>query len=116
NLCIHTQLAPSQGTVAVTWLTYSCRLMYLPIGLFGGSIGTAVFPAVSRHAALGDIAGIRRTVSRGLAMMMVLNVPATFGLIVLATAILALLFRRGRLLPADPGPRARALRCSAGGP
>ena len=40
--------------------------MYLPIGLFGVSIATAVLPAVSRHAAVDDLDGVRDTVSRGL--------------------------------------------------
>ena len=58
NLFVNTLLATSQGTGAVSWLTYAFRLMYLPIGLFGVSIGTAVLPAVSRHAAVDDTAGI----------------------------------------------------------
>ena len=66
NIFVNTLLATSQGTGAVSWLTYAFRLMYLPIGLFGVSIGTAVLPAVSRHAAVDDTRGIRQTVSRGL--------------------------------------------------
>jgi peptidoglycan biosynthesis protein MviN/MurJ (putative lipid II flippase) len=65
NIFVNTLLATSQGTGAVSWLTYTFRLMYLPIGLFGVSIGTAVLPAVSRHAAIDDVDGVRATVSRG---------------------------------------------------
>ena len=90
NLFVNTLLATSQGTGAASWLTYAFRLMYLPIGLFGVSIGTAVLPAVSRQAAVGDTAGIRHTVSRGLGMMLMLNVPATVGLFVLSTPIVQL--------------------------
>jgi putative peptidoglycan lipid II flippase len=115
NIFINTLLATSQGTGAVSWLTYAFRLMYLPIGLFGVSIGTAVLPAVSRHAAVGDTAGIRHTVSRGLALMLMLNVPATFGLIVLARPIVQLLFERGHFLPADTAATAAALRLYAAG-
>ena len=110
NLFVNTLLATSQGTGAASWLTYAFRLMYLPIGLFGVSIGTAVLPAVSRHAAVGDTAGIRNTVSRGLGMMLLLNVPATVGLFVLATPIVQLLFERGRFLPADTAATAAAAR------
>ena len=113
NLFVNTLLATGQGTGAASWLTYAFRLMYLPIGLFGVSIGTAVLPAVSRHATVGDTAGIRRTVSRGLAMMLVLTVPATAGLMVLATPIVQLLFERGRFLPADTAATAAALRLYA---
>ena len=113
NLFVSTVLATSQGTGAASWLTYAFRLMYLPIGLFGVSIGTAVLPAVSRHAAVSDAAGIRRTVSRGLALMLMLNVPATIGLIVLATPIVELLFERGQFLPADTAATAAAVRLYA---
>ena len=115
NLFVNTLLATSQGTGAASWLTYAFRLMYLPIGLFGVSIGTAVLPAVSRHASVGDTPGMRRTVSRGLAMMLMLNVPATVGLVVLATPIVQLLFERGRFLPADTAATAAALRLYAAG-
>ena len=115
NLFVNTLLATGQGTGAASWLTYAFRLMYLPIGLFGVSIGTAVLPAVSRHATAGDTAGIRRTVSRGLAMMLMLNVPATLGLMVLATPIVRLLFERGHFLPADTAATAAALRLYAVG-
>ena len=112
---MNTLLATSQGTGAVSWLTYAFRLMYLPIGLFGVSIATAVLPAVSRHAAVDDLAGIRNTVSRGLAMMLMLNVPATFGLMVLATPIVELLFEHGRFTAADTEATAAALRLYAVG-
>ena len=39
NIFVNTLLATSQGTGAVSWLTYAFRVMYLPIGLFGVSIG-----------------------------------------------------------------------------
>lgn len=115
NIFVNTLLATSQGTGAVSWLTYAFRLMYLPIGLFGVSIATAVLPAVSRHAAVDDLAAIRTTVSRGLAMMLMLNVPATLGLVVLARPIVELLFEHGRFTPADTTATAAALQFYAVG-
>jgi putative peptidoglycan lipid II flippase len=113
NIFVNTLLATSQGTGAVSWLTYAFRVMYLPIGLFGVSIATAVLPAVSQHAAVNDDDGIRETVSHGLTLMLMLNVPATVGLIALATPIVQLLFEHGRFLPADTAPTAAALRLYA---
>jgi len=113
NLFVNTLLATGQGTGAVSWLTYAFRLMYLPIGLFGVSIGTAVLPAVSRHAAEDDLSGIRSTIRRGLSMMLTVNVPATAGLIVLAVPIVELLFEHGRFVPADTQATATALRMYA---
>jgi putative peptidoglycan lipid II flippase len=113
NIFVNTLLATTQGTGAVSWLTYAFRLMYLPIGLFGVSIATAVLPAVSRHAAVSDLGGIRRTVSRGLAMMLMLNVPATLGLIVLARPIIEVLFEHGQFTATDTAATAAALRLYA---
>ncbi len=115
NLFVNTLLATSQGTGAVSWLSYAFRLMYLPIGLFGVSIATAALPAVSRHAAVGDDDGIRRTAAQAMAMMMVLNVPATLGLVTLAEPIVRLLFERGHFTPADTAATAAALRLYAVG-
>jgi putative peptidoglycan lipid II flippase len=115
NIFVSTLLATSQGTGAVSWLTYAFRLMYLPIGLFGVSIATAALPAVSRHAAIDDSAGIRKTISRGLAMMLMLNVPATVGLVVLARPIVELLFEHGRFTASDTEATAAALRLYAVG-
>jgi putative peptidoglycan lipid II flippase len=109
NIFVNTLLATSQGTGAASWLTYAFRLIYLPIGLFGVSIATAVLPAAARHAAIEDRAAIRETVSRGLSLMLTLNVPATFGLVALGIPIVRLLFERGQFSPDDTAATAAAL-------
>jgi len=113
NIFVSTLLATSQGTGAVSWLNYAFRVMYLPVGLFGVSIATAVLPAVARHAAVGELPHIRTTVSRGLAMMLMMNVPATLGLLVLARPIVELLFEHGRFTAADTEATAALLRLYA---
>jgi putative peptidoglycan lipid II flippase len=115
NILVSTLLATSEGTGAVSWLTYAFRIMSLPIGLFGVSIATAALPAMARHAAAGDLAGIRETVSRALGMTFMLNVPATLGLLALAQPIVELLFERGRFTPADTRATAAALQLYAVG-
>ena len=109
NLFVNSILATGEGTGAVSALSYAFRLMYMPIGIFGVSIATAVMPTLSRHAAQNDTAGMRDTVSNGLRLMLMLNVPATVGLIVLATPIVALIFEHGRFTPADTAATAAAL-------
>jgi putative peptidoglycan lipid II flippase len=101
NVFVNTVLATGEGTGAVSWLNYAFRLMYLPIGLFGVSIATATLPTVSRHAAQGDEAAARRTIADGLSLMLMLNVPATVGLVVLATPIVRVIFERAAFSAAD---------------
>jgi putative peptidoglycan lipid II flippase len=113
NLFVNTILATGEGTGAVSWLAYAFRIMYLPIGLFGVSIATAVLPVAAHHAALDDRAAIRDAVSRGLGLMMSMNVPATLGLVVLAEPIVRLLFERGQFLSSDTAATAAALQLYA---
>ena len=58
---------------------------------------------------------VRDTISRALRMMLMLNVPATIGLMVLAHPIVALLLQRGRFTPYDTAATAAALICYAPG-
>jgi putative peptidoglycan lipid II flippase len=113
NVLVNTALATGQEIEAVNWLNYAFRLMYLPIGLFGVSIATATLPAVSRQHLKEDLASVRNTVSDSLALMVILNVPATIGLIVLAVPIVRMLFEHGRFMPADTVATAAALQCYA---
>ncbi|MDA1096217.1 MAG: murein biosynthesis integral membrane protein MurJ [Chloroflexi bacterium] len=109
NLLVNMVLATGEGTGAVSWLSYAFRVMYLPIGIFGVSIATATLPAVARHAAQNSTDGIRKTISHALQMMLVLNVPALVGLIVLAAPIVGLIFERGSFLPSDTAATTAAL-------
>jgi putative peptidoglycan lipid II flippase len=113
NLFVNTLLATTAGTGAVSWLNYAFRLMYVPIGLFGVSVATAVLPTVSRFAAEDSRDGMRTTVANGMSLMFVMNIPATVGLIVLAEPIVQLLFERGRFTPEDTVATAAALQLYA---
>jgi putative peptidoglycan lipid II flippase len=108
NVLVNTYLAAAEPG-AVSWLGYAFRLMYLPIGIFGVSIATAALPDMSRHAAAEDMAAIRRAVSAALRLMLMLNVPAMVGLMVLAEPIVALLYQRGNFTPGDTAATAAAL-------
>jgi putative peptidoglycan lipid II flippase len=109
NVLVNTALATSQETGAVTWLNQAFRLMYLPIGLFGVSIATATLPTVSRHTAARDQTAVRDTVIDGMSLMLMLNVPATVGLVVLSVPIVSLLFEHGKYTASDTLATAAAL-------
>ena len=109
NVFVNTYLATTQPEGSVSWLGYAFRLMYLPIGLFGVSIATAALPVIARQAGDADKAAVRVTVSRSLRLMLMLNVPATIGLIALAKPIVELIYERGRFGPADSVATAAAL-------
>jgi putative peptidoglycan lipid II flippase len=101
NVFVNTVLATGEGTGAVSFLDLAFRLMYLPIGLFGVSIAAAATPAVSRLVAEQDFPRIRSTLAHAVGLMLLLNLPAMAGLMVLARPIVAVIFERGRFTAAD---------------
>jgi len=109
NVFVNTMLATSAGTGAVTYLDLAFRLMYLPIGLFGVSIAAASTPAISRLVAEGSFGRIRSTLAGAISLMLLMNVPATVGLMVLAQPIVAVIFERGRFTADDTMATAAAL-------
>jgi putative peptidoglycan lipid II flippase len=115
NLFVNNQLATGEGDGAVSWLNYAFRLMYLPIGLFGVSIATATLPAVSRQVTNKDLAAARETITRGISLMLMLNVPATVGLVVLGIPIIRVIFEHGKFHPSDTVATAAALQFYAVG-
>jgi putative peptidoglycan lipid II flippase len=109
NLFVNSWMATRLGTGAVSWLDYAFRLIYMPIGLFGVSVATAALPSISGHVATKNDEGVRHDLSKGLRMMLMLNIPAMVGLLVLATPIVRLIFERGRFTAADTAATASAL-------
>ncbi len=108
NLLVNTVLAAADPG-AVTALTLAFRLMYLPIGLFGVAIATVSLPEIARQAAAGAFDEMRRTLSSGLRLMLMLSVPATVGLMALASPIVELVFQRGRFDAGSTSATAAAL-------
>jgi len=109
NIFTSTFLASSLAQGSVSWLNYAYRLMQLPIGLFGVAIATVTLAEVSRHAAAGNMADLKATLSFSLRLVLLLTLPATLLLIALARPIIALLYQHGRFDAADTVETARAL-------
>lgn len=115
NIFVNTRFAAAEGTSAISWLDYAFRVMYLPIGLFGVSIAAASTPAFSRLVATNERERMRATIASAIGLMLALNLPATLGLIVLASPIIALIFEHGRFTAVDTAATARALQFYAVG-
>jgi putative peptidoglycan lipid II flippase len=108
NLVVNTWLATHLDGAASA-LQYAFRLMYMPIGIIGVSVATAAIPTLARQAAEGSTAELRSTLSWGLRLMLVLGVPATVGLMVLARPIVELIFQYGHFTAASTTMVAGAL-------
>lgn len=102
-------MVASASRSAVSWLYYANRLIELPLGIVGVAIGTVLVPAFAHALRSGDKAELAAAESRGLEIAMLLALPATAALAVLAHPIVAALFERGAFTPADTAATAAAL-------
>ena len=110
NVLVNSAFASHLGNGPVTWLTYSFRLMQLPLGIFGVALGTVSLPLLARMAAGGNIVGFRSELARGMRLAFLLTIPASIGLILLAEPIMSVLFQHGRFNAHDAYEAAAALR------
>jgi putative peptidoglycan lipid II flippase len=109
NIFTSTFLASMLIEGSVSWLNYAYRLMQLPIGLFGVAIATVTLAEVSRHAAAGNLGGLKDTLSFSLRLVLLMTLPATLILMVLARPVIAVLYQHGRFDAADTLQTASAL-------
>jgi len=89
------------GRGSVSHLYFSQRLYQLPLGVFGISLATAIFPIMSSASARKDFAELGKTVSRGLCACIFISIPATVGLVVIAKPLIALAFQHGQFSGED---------------
>ncbi len=86
---------------SVSQLFYAQRLYQFPLGVFGISLATAIFPLMSADAARNDLVALRRTVSRGLRCSAFISIPATIGLLLVSEPLVSAIFERGEFSSAD---------------
>jgi putative peptidoglycan lipid II flippase len=95
NLLFDTFIASFLVTGSVSWLYYADRLLEFPLGVFGIALATVVLPNLSQaHYKPGDDS-FNQTLHWALQLTLVIALPATIGLFLLAQPILATLFQYG---------------------
>jgi putative peptidoglycan lipid II flippase len=95
NFLVNTILASTLPAGRIAALGYAWRMMLLPVGVVGQSVGTAVFPTLSAQSARAERDEFRRTFSSALRATLLIAVPASVGLIMLGAPLVAVLFQRG---------------------
>ena len=109
NLLIDTLLASFLVSGSVSWLYYSDRLVEFPLGIFGVALGTVILPKLSRHHAGAETADFSHTLDWALRWALMIGVPATVALMILAGPMLSALFQYGEFDAHDVQMAARSL-------
>ena len=82
---------PGDGNVS--WLWYADRLMEFPLGTFSVAIATVILPALSRQHARSSPQEFSATLDWGIRVILVIGLPATLGLFLLAGPLIATMFQ-----------------------
>lgn len=101
NLLLDTVLASFLPTGSVSWLYYSDRLAELPLGVFAIAVATVILPSLSKKHAADSPDAYNNTMNWALKTVLLISLPATAALIILAEPILLTLFQRGALTVDD---------------
>jgi len=109
NLFITQNLASGLAEGSISALKLSQRIMQLPVGIFGTSIATVIFPTMTAQMVRKEIPAFRRTFSLGLRATLLISIPAGVGLIALREPIIQLLFQQGQFTAANTHATAVAL-------
>ena len=109
NLLINTFVASFLATGSVSWLYYADRLLEFPIGILGSSLATVMLPKLAKSHAEQDAKSFSATIDWGLRWVILLGIPATIGLVLLAEPILSLLFQSAEFTAHDVHASAQSL-------
>jgi putative peptidoglycan lipid II flippase len=115
NVLINSIFASTLGDGAIFWLAIAFRVMQLPLGLFGVALGTVTLPLLSRLVVAGEMGAFRSELARALRLMLLLTIPSTIGLMMLAEPIMSVIYQHGRFDPYQAAQAGGALRFYAVG-
>jgi putative peptidoglycan lipid II flippase len=101
SILLDTLIASLLATGSISWLYYSDRLMEFPLGVFGIALATVMLPNLSRQHANGSAHDFGMTLDWAMRLVVLIVMPATLGLMLLAGPLLATLFYGGRFGAGD---------------
>ncbi len=118
-VAIDRYLVSFTGEHSLAWMQNATALIQFPLGLVATAIAVAILPTLSQESTVASeqitvnsqqfptpklqapISNFQSTLSFGIQLVLLLILPATVGLLVLAQPIVALLFERGAFTPSD---------------
>lgn len=96
SLLLDTVIASMLFAGSLSWLYYADRLMEFPLGIFSIAVATVILPSLSAQHVAQSTARFSQTLDWALRVLLLLGVPATAGLILLAGPLVSTLFLHGQ--------------------
>ncbi len=96
GLLVDTIFASFLKAGSISWLYYSDRLMSFPLGVFGIAIATVILPKLSLQHSSEDYETYSQTIDWSLRLLLLIGIPASIGILILAGPLLSTLFQYGK--------------------
>lgn len=110
NLLLDTLIASFLAVGSVSWLYYSDRLVEFPLGILGLALGAVILPKLAKDHALEDAIAFSNVLDWSLRLVLLVCMPATIGLVLLAEPLLSTLFQYNEFSSRDVYYSAMSLR------
>ncbi len=105
GVAIDRNLASHTGAQSLAWMQDATVLIQFPLGLVATAISMAILPELSRQSSAAGqpspTINFQNTLAFGIKLVLLLILPATLGLFVLARPIVVLLFEHGAFTAND---------------
>ena len=95
NTIVDKTLASQISIGGISALNYAQKLNGFVQGIIVGSIGTAMYPMISKNAVEGNLASLKKVLSESIVGTSVLVIPCMIGAMSLSRPIIEILFGRG---------------------
>lgn len=96
NAIIDKSMASSLVSGSISALNYSSKLKSLVLGVFISALTTVLYPLLSKESSSDNISGLKKIMGYGVNLVLLITIPATVGLVILATPIVQVAFQRGQ--------------------
>jgi len=114
-LLLDTLIASFLATGSIAWLYYADRLMEFPLGVFSVALATVILPGLAAHHAAQSAERFNATLDWALRLTIIVVLPATAALIVLAGPLTVTIFHYGKFDAEDVRMASLALMAYATG-
>ena len=96
SILINTILASFLVTGSISWLYYSERLAYFPLGIFGVALATVILPHLSRQHANDSPQRFSADLDWGIRWNLIIGLPASLTMLMLSAPLIISLFYYGK--------------------
>ncbi|QFQ32504.1 murein biosynthesis integral membrane protein MurJ [Buchnera aphidicola (Aphis fabae)] len=101
SLIFNTIFSSLLSSGSISWMYYADRLIEFPIGILGVSLSTILFTSLSKSYSKNKLKEYKQLLNWGCRIALILSLPASIVLFILAKPLIVILFQYGKFTDFD---------------